>query len=790
MQMPLLASAMTVVMLYVSEPMTSSGTGSPDMIFPGVNWERAPPEALGIDPKRLADAIAFLEANAGSDGVRQLVIVRHGRIVHEGPEAGVVHGVWSMTKSFTSTVLGLLIDEGECSLDSHAADFAPELAEHYGDVTLRHFTTMTSGYRAVGDEPRGGYSHGPSRTPLEPGPEPLFEPPGSHYAYWDSAMNEFALVMTRIAGEPIEELFKRRIADPIGLEHWSWGDLDTVDIGGMSLVVNGGSGNSNRHIEISALEAARFGHLFLNGGEWRGQQLVSSGWVEAATRKQVAVTTPWAHPESAIDGRGVYGFNWWTNDVTASGRRKWPGAPAGTFSASGYNNNDLFVIPAWGVVVARLGLDQRDGKITDEVYGEFLKRLGGAVRADHQALEDWRVSSPREEIAPIAWLDESVRCETRATFALAGNGRESTNGCWTRSLDVEAGTHVAFETRYRARDIGEPLRCVLARVLWRDVSDNRVGQAEYPATRKEDVVNGWTPIRQVYRVPEGAVRADVELILRWDADGTVFFDHARLQKASAPPPRTVRLASVHHRPRGGTGPRNNLEKFAPFIATAAERRADIVCLPEGITVCGTGKSYVDVAEPVPGPSTRYLGGLARKHSLAIVAGIYERDGKAVYNTAVLIDRAGRLTGRYRKVCLPREEIEGGITPGDEIPVFDTEFGRIGLMICWDVFFPEPARELARKGAEVIFLPIWGGNLRLARARAIENQVFLVSSTYDMKTAVFDREGEIVAEATADDPVIVVEVDLAEQKLWPWLGDFRNRIPREKPAARALGASSD
>jgi predicted amidohydrolase len=152
---------------------------------------------------------------------------------------------------------------------------------------------------------------------------------------------------------------------------------------------------------------------------------------------------------------------------------------------------------------------------------------------------------------------------------------------------------------------------------------------------------------------------------------------------------------------------------------------------------------------------------------------------------VLIDRKGEVAGKYHKVSLPREEIEGGVTPGDDLPVFDTDFGKIGMMICWDVTFPEAARTLAFQGAEVIFLPIWGGHLILAKARALENQVYLVSSTYDMKTAVFDQEGEIIKEATEEDPVIVVEVDLNKKKYWPWLGDFKGRIKREVPSKKAL-----
>jgi predicted amidohydrolase len=144
-----------------------------------------------------------------------------------------------------------------------------------------------------------------------------------------------------------------------------------------------------------------------------------------------------------------------------------------------------------------------------------------------------------------------------------------------------------------------------------------------------------------------------------------------------------------------------------------------------------------------------------------------------------------VAGKYRKVSLPREEYDGGVTPGGSIPVFETDFGRIGMMICWDSEFPEVARMLAWKGAEVIFLPIWGGNPTLVRARAIENQVYLVTSSYDMQSGVFDLEGKLIAEANDEDAVAVVQVDLNEQKRWPWLGELKNRIPREIPSSELI-----
>ncbi len=345
----------------------------PQEVFPGEAWQVASPASQGLDPGRLTTAVEYLREHSGPDGVGELLIVRHGYVVWEGERVDRVHGVWSLTKSFTSTVLGLLIEDGRCRLDSRAAEWAPELAATYGTATLQHFTTMTSGYRAAGDEPVGSYAHGPSRTWFTPSPEPLFAP-GERYAYWDSAMNEFGWVLTRIAGEPLDALFRRRVAEPIQMAApgWRW---PAFTVAGQRVV--GGSGNGGKHLEVCARELARFGWLFLNQGRWSGRQVVSADWVAAATRPQVPADLPLGHPSSA-DGRGVYGYNWWTNGVGAEGRRKWPGLPATTFSASGFNNNDLFVIPDWRMVVVRLGLDEGAHRITDAEYDEFLRRVGEA----------------------------------------------------------------------------------------------------------------------------------------------------------------------------------------------------------------------------------------------------------------------------------------------------------------------------------------------------------------------------------------------------------------------------
>lgn len=341
--------------------------------LPGASWEAVSPESEGFDSAAVAKAADFLAGKAGSDGSRESVVIHDGKLIWKGEAAEKVHGVWSVTKAFTTLCLGLLIDDGKVTMDTRAAEIVPELAEHYPDVTLRHFAAMTSGYRAMGDEPRNGYSHGPSRTPFKPNPEPLFAP-GEKYAYWDSAMNEFALVLTKVAGEPLEVLFERRIAGPIGMSGWRWGSPGEVD----GLKVNGGSGNNNWQMEISAIQLARLGQLFLHRGNWDGRQLVAADFVDESVRAAIPASLPLGHLESGIDGRGYYGLNWWANGIGAAGNRKWPEAPLGTYSRSGYNNNDLFVVPEWNMVVVRLGLDESEVQITDDVHSRFLAMLGEA----------------------------------------------------------------------------------------------------------------------------------------------------------------------------------------------------------------------------------------------------------------------------------------------------------------------------------------------------------------------------------------------------------------------------
>jgi predicted amidohydrolase len=395
------------------------------------------------------------------------------------------------------------------------------------------------------------------------------------------------------------------------------------------------------------------------------------------------------------------------------------------------------------------------------------------------------------------WNFVAVRPETAARssasqdngktlLTLAGGGNPAVDGKWTKRFPINEGDYVTFTAQYRTKNLNEsPARSVVATIVWLNAEGKEMGDAGFPNAGLKDNADGWRDIAGTYKVPAKAKDAQIELRLRWTADGEVTFRNVDLKPSQAPAARKVKIASIHHRPRGLKDSMANLQAFAEYIDKAGAQKADIICLPEGCTIIGQGSNYAAKAETVPGPSTEFLGQYAAKNHAYIVAGIYEKDGNTLYNTSVLLGRDGKLIGKYHKICLPRGEIDGGLAPGNEYPVFDLDFGRIAMMICWDVAYPEVARELSAEGAEIIFMPIWGGNETLCKARAIENQNYLVTSSYDLKSAIYDRQGEPLAQiaSTKESGVVMAEIDLNQPTIVKWTGDWRSRIWIEGPVRK-------
>jgi N-carbamoylputrescine amidase len=281
---------------------------------------------------------------------------------------------------------------------------------------------------------------------------------------------------------------------------------------------------------------------------------------------------------------------------------------------------------------------------------------------------------------------------------------------------------------------------------------------------------------------------------------------------------TVGLIQMHC----SAEPEENLHRACEKVREAADKGAQMVCLPELFRTqyfCQReDASLFDLAEPIPGPTTEALAPIAREKGIVIVASIFERRARGLYhNTAAVIGPQGQIQGLYRKMHIPDDPLyyeKYYFTPGDlGFKAFDTEFGRMGTLVCWDQWYPEGARLTALQGANILFYPTaigWHPDekaeygeaqhdawLTIQRGHAIANGVFVgvvnrVGHEFgDIRgnraqgkglefwggSFLCDPFGRVIAEASHDKEEILIrrcDLKLLEdvRRNWPFLRDRR------------------
>jgi predicted amidohydrolase len=283
-----------------------------------------------------------------------------------------------------------------------------------------------------------------------------------------------------------------------------------------------------------------------------------------------------------------------------------------------------------------------------------------------------------------------------------------------------------------------------------------------------------------------------------DVDLEEIFDE---DLGSKPPGRTARIACLNSTttsPGEDCNPVTNSKykealrtrfyesrvKYHEEIFEEAGRRGyDLICASEDLTrLAGARAVFSDSAEevtgslvdPVPGPLSKRFGKIARRHSMYIAAPYMVRgDDGNIYNSVVLIDRAGDVQGVYRKTHPVRNELEY-VTPGDVYPVFDTDFGRIAFMICWDMMYPEVPQIYALKGVDMILWPTaaigWDADIGLAtlRVRASDHSIYFGASAYNRPhsahSCIVDHNGDIMIDVGYQkDALAGAEIDFSKKR---------------------------
>lgn len=259
---------------------------------------RSTPEAQGVSSKSLAD---FVEALDKVNTLHSFMVVRHGKVIAEAwwsPEAAdKPHVLWSLSKSFNSTAVGLAIAEGKLGLDDPVLKFfaseAPsDPSENLKAMKVRDLLSMSCGH----DKELKIENNAPTVKAFLA--QPVTFKPGTHFQYNTYGSYMLSAIVTKVTGQTELEFLKPRLFEPLGIEQPQWdASPEGPSLGGYGLF-------------LCTEDIAKFGQLYLQKGQWNGKQLIPASWVEQATSKHVRNDEE-GHSKIGIDWTQGYGFQFW-----------------------------------------------------------------------------------------------------------------------------------------------------------------------------------------------------------------------------------------------------------------------------------------------------------------------------------------------------------------------------------------------------------------------------------------------------------------------------------------------
>jgi predicted amidohydrolase len=276
--------------------------------------------------------------------------------------------------------------------------------------------------------------------------------------------------------------------------------------------------------------------------------------------------------------------------------------------------------------------------------------------------------------------------------------------------------------------------------------------------------------------------------------------HEDLPVARDAAPRKIVVGSLMYGMYGSyPGLANRLQALSSFIdemaKTARQKHnagLDIAALPEVAVNGGMKGSAKAVSLPLEGTVLETLAAAARRNKTYVVVPLYmaeDANKERLYNVCVLLDRQGKVVGIYRKVY-PVDSggdgfLEGGVLPGRDFPVFQCDFGKVGIQICFDMFFDKGWEVLARKGAELVIWSTQSPQIISAQRRAHQHHYYVVSSTWRNNISLVDPTGAVIAQRTGRPSLLVEQIDLC-YVLLPWQPKLQNGKALANRYGRAVG----